>query len=339
MDFKNKRKLTSMTPQKLNFNLFFLGIYLISAQTLACDFCMLGQGISPYLTASGRGLTASVDLTNSDQIYNKTSAIESHGKKESWLLETLTGFMALTPDFTIFAALPYAQKTNIDFDSTSNSNPGTLSSGLGDITLSGRYTLVQKHSLETTFLTGLLFGIKIPTGRTDLKDNSGSKLDRHSMPGTGSYDEILGVSSAYSSAQGLQVTGDLVYNFSGKGKWDNHAHQYGDSINLSLKAFYQISNLERKDQSYFLFTGPAFQITGKEHGSQTDSGYQDDLINDSTGGQVGFWDLGVYAVFNPSVVINISYGKAIYHNLNYSTDFDADPAENDRMKSSVTFLF
>ena len=318
-------------------SLIFGIVLLFGTNTFACDFCMIGQGINPYLTSNGKGFTYTVDSTKSDHIYNKLSTVESNGKKEAWLLQTVTGFVALNDEITLLLSLPYASKTNIDFDSTSNLNPGTLTNGIGDVTLSGRYTMFKSHSLESTFLGGLLIGVKLPTGSTNLKDNGGNPVDRHAMPGTGSLDEILGLTSSYASANGYQFTGDAVYNFSGKGKWNGQKHFYGNSLNISLKGFYRISNEERKDRSVFVFTGPTYQYSGKEKGTLTDTGYQDSLVQESTGGQIMFWNLGLYAVFSPSVIG--SYGKAIYHNMNFNPSFDADPAEKDRISTSVTFLF
>src|SRR5882757_9889420 len=96
--------------------LFFLTFALTGSAAFACDFCMTGQGISPYLTANGRGVTVSEDYIQSDQIYDRDSKTDSHGKEEVWWIQSLTGFLALNEDLTLLATVPYASKTNIDFD-------------------------------------------------------------------------------------------------------------------------------------------------------------------------------------------------------------------------------
>jgi hypothetical protein len=311
---------------------------LLSVNLWACDFCMLGQGVNPYLTSNGRGITISEDYIESTQIYHGTNKADSHGKKEAWLIQTLTGFQSVSDDFTLMLSIPYTSKTNIDFDESADANPGTLTNGFGDMTLIGRYTFKKDHSLDSTLVVGALLGIKFPTGNTHILQN-GSGVDRHALPGTGSFDEIAGLTASYAKADGYQLTGDITYNFAGRGRWNARNHQYGNSLNISMQGYNRLSSPELKDKSIFVFTGPKYEDVGKETGTQSDSGYQATMLNNSTGGSVGYWDVGIYAVFTPSVIVNASYEKAIYHYMNFNPDFDADPAEDYKTNFSVTFLY
>jgi hypothetical protein len=143
-----------------------LVLILFAQASQACDFCMLGQGISPYLTSTGRGLTLDANYTQSDKIYNGKSVISDNTSKEGWLIYTLTGFYPVTDQLNILVSLPYVVKTNLDYDAQAANTPGVITNGLGDITVSGRYTFFSDHSLTRTFLLGGLFGVKLPTGST-----------------------------------------------------------------------------------------------------------------------------------------------------------------------------
>ena len=311
---------------------------LLASPAQACDFCMLGQGVSPYLTASGHGLTLDLSSIVSDHLYDKSTNIDSLGKKESWLVYSMTGFFPVTDDLTLMVTLPYVAKTNVDFDSTTGLNSGTYSEGVGDTTLTGRYTLIRHHSLESTWIGGVLAGIKIPTGSNSQLDRSGEPLDRHALPGTGSFDYNLGFTSSFTRANGFQLTLDVVYSIAGAGKWDDRDHRYGNTLNASVKGYYRVAQ-NQTGSSLFPFLGISAESMGEEKGAQTDLGYQSGLMNLSSGGTVLFGDFGLYAILNPSTFLNLAFSKAFYRYMNFDSGFDADPAENYKTNISITYLF
>ncbi len=64
----------------------------------------------------------------------------------------------------------------------------TKVSGFGDAILLGQYKLI-KFNEASIYLTG---GIKIPTGKSDVKDENGILMAADLQPGTGSWDMIAG---------------------------------------------------------------------------------------------------------------------------------------------------
>jgi hypothetical protein len=100
-----------------------------------------------------------------------------------------------TEDWSINTQLPYIQRTHGTFG---NNLPGDYSTystssdtGIGDIRIIAKYTGYSEHKTS-----GIIAGLKLPTGSTDANFNTGSSagspLDPSLQIGTGSTDLILG---------------------------------------------------------------------------------------------------------------------------------------------------
>jgi hypothetical protein len=63
----------------------------------------------------------------------------------------------------------------------------------GDTQVSARYQLLQPATPYSPSLS-LIFGVKLPTGRTNVKDDGGEKAELTLQPGNGSWDGMLGFS-------------------------------------------------------------------------------------------------------------------------------------------------
>jgi hypothetical protein len=178
--------------------MLFLAVWLSPLSinsSLACDFCMLSQGISPLDTIKGSGIKIMERYSLLDQVYTGTSKQTNPGAKEEHWTTELTGFYGITPDFMVLAVLPYKNgKTTGELDLTVT--PPALdpagagkASGIGDVALMGRYTFLKRENPDTTNILAGLFGIKFATGKTDARTNDGAEfLDSHLQPGTGSTD-------------------------------------------------------------------------------------------------------------------------------------------------------
>lgn len=326
------------TSRWMSLSLLFA--VLIPSPSQACDFCMLGQGVSPYMTATGKGLTLDTHYMELDQVYDRDARVQSHGKTEAWTVYSLTGFYPVTDDLSLLATLPFVSKTNVDFAEADQSNPGTLTTGVADVTLTGRYTLFMKHDLDATLIGGLLAGVKFPTGTTGNRDARGEPVDRHALPGTGSWDFDLGFSGSYAMASGFQLTVDAVYRISTTGQWDGRDHRYGNMFNYGVKAFYRVARSEA-GALLMPFVGVSGESTGREKGTDdpTSGGYDSARVNPSTGGTVLFADVGVYTVLGEHTMANLGFAKSFYRVMNFDPAFDADPSENYKVDLSITYLF
>lgn len=61
---------------------------------------------------------------------------------------------------------------------------------LGDVRLIGRYSPTPNPETSTDF--GMLAGVKLPTGRTDVSNSDGDLAERTLQPGSGTTDAIIG---------------------------------------------------------------------------------------------------------------------------------------------------
>jgi hypothetical protein len=316
--------------------------FAASRPLLACDFCMLGQGISPYLTATGRGLTLNVNYTQSDGVYDKATEVSSGNKKEGWLIYSLTGFYAVTERLNVMVTLPYTMKTNLDYSAATDTSdaysPGVLTNGIGDLTVTTRYTLFTYHTLESTLTLGAVGGVKFPTGSTQNTDVAGRPVDRHALPGTGSFDFPFGYTAAYAFGGRYMITSDAIYTLTTNGKWSGDPHRYGNSLNYNIKGFYKITPQDPGEKSLFGFAGISGQTTGQERGVRdAETNSYSWVENPSSGGTVLFWDLGMYANLSSSVTLNAGFSKAFYHYMHYDPAYDADPAENYKLDVALTY--
>jgi len=178
-----------------------IGIIALSAGFgFACDYCLLSQGISPLDTLKGAGVRVNERYTIVNQVYRGTDKLSNPGVKEEYRTTEVTGFYSVNEDLMILGVLPY-KKNGMDGELNVLAD-GTLeaisdmrgdSSGLGDISVIGRYSFFKRHTIDATTTVAALFGIKLPTGRTDSKTNDGMEfLDSHMQPGTGSTDFMAG---------------------------------------------------------------------------------------------------------------------------------------------------
>jgi len=82
-------------------------------------------------------------------------------------------------------------------------------SGFGDLTVFGRYTVVQRDRPGRNFRIAPFAGIKAPTGEDDKRDSLGV-LPPAVQVGTGSWDPLLGVVTTYQTLD-YQLDGQISY--------------------------------------------------------------------------------------------------------------------------------
>lgn len=102
--------------------------------------------------------------------------------------------------------------------------------GLGDLTVLGQYR--WHHDTVMRRQAAWLFGFKAPTGRTDVRDSGGGRLETHHQPGSGSWDALMG--TAFTRAWGIgTLDASLLYTHTGNGSQDTRLGR-GISYNLGF---------------------------------------------------------------------------------------------------------
>ena len=312
-------------------------IFIFMTNTgIACDFCLLSQGISPLDTMKGSGIKLSERYTLLDQVYQGSSRQANPGAKDEHWTTELTGFVGITPKFMLLAVVPY-KKGSTSGELMLN-NDGTVAgldtggagkaSGIGDIAVMGRYTFLKQENPETTNVIAGLFGIKFSTGRTDAKTADGVEyLDSHLQPGTGSTDYLLGLSFSH-SLERFSVSANLLGTITTEGKFGDTRHTFGNALNYDASAKYRVYPGAFSPMKPQLFL--ALGINGELREREKIAG---DTVPDS-GGNTTYLSPGIQLVLAPHWVFELSYQHAIYHNLN-----GTQLGETYKAISGVTYLF
>jgi hypothetical protein len=99
----------------------------------------------------------------------------------------------LDPSWGVSLSLPFVKR---DHSHTINDPAGAVVekwafTKLGDARLLGRYQLASQNKNDYG-QTGLIFGLKLPTGSIDVKNAEGALAERSLQPGSGTTDLVLG---------------------------------------------------------------------------------------------------------------------------------------------------
>ena len=124
----------------------------------------------------------------------------------AWSLVSVLGY-GVTPKLAVFGVLPYVDK---DLNVTLNGNRVNRgASGVGDVSVFGRYTLIQRDQPGRTFRVAPFIGFKAPTGEDDKRDSLG-RLPAGLQPGSGAWDVFGGVIATYQVFR-FQADGQMSY--------------------------------------------------------------------------------------------------------------------------------
>jgi hypothetical protein len=101
----------------------------------------------------------------------------------------------LTPEWAVSVIVPYVDRVHDHIHHHHGEDiPEHWSfRDLGDIRVQGRWqVVVDPTSMERASFVGATFGLKLPTGRTDVANGEGEVAERSLQPGTGTSDVLLG---------------------------------------------------------------------------------------------------------------------------------------------------
>lgn len=319
----------------LFYTLLLFSVTIATARTaLACDFCMMHQGISPLETLNGAGIRVTQRYTRLDSVYQGTNEIHNPGATEEFWTTDISGFYSVTKGLLLMANIPF-RVTHGDGDVSTAPGGGVDletdtggDTGIGDISLLARYTFFHRHTLDSTLLFAVTGGMKLPTGSTDARTDDGDEfLDAHTQLGTGSFDGLLGFGFNYARGR-VAFSGNVLGAINGDGEFGNTDHRFGNTINYDLTGRYRLfpGTIGQSSTQVFMSLG----LVGEARGREEEDG--EDVYD--SGGQTVYIAPGLQINFAGHWVTELSYQHAVHHDLN-----GTQLGEDYKIFGSVTYLF
>ncbi len=180
-----------MKPYILKIALFLL-ISLTLKNLVACDICGCSSG-NYFLGPTPQFNTYFIGTRYSFRSFSTVIKTDNEQySKDFYQTAELWGGLKINQRFQALAFLPY----NINHSKTDDGNK--LNEGLGDLTLIGNYSILDKVTLtkENAAVSQQLYiglGVKVPTGQYSINTDE-IVSSANSQPGTGSLDYLLSTS-------------------------------------------------------------------------------------------------------------------------------------------------
>lgn len=299
----------------------------------ACEYCLIGQGISPLQTLTGAGLRIAQRYTLLDSVYEGSNELDNPGVKEEYWTTEVSGFYSVSDRLLVLATLPLRK----------NRGDGELAVGpggdpereditgdtrsIGDLSLLGRYTLHARHTLNSTTLLAGVLGIKLPTGSTSQHGDQGEYLDAHLQPGTGSTDLLLGASVDHAVGR-YAVSANLLLSIAGEGETGDLSHEFGNSVNYDITGKYRVSPAMTGASPNALFVSLGI------NGEYRDKEKLDGATLSDTGGQTIYITPGIQFQMASHWIFEATYQYAVYHDVN-----EIQLGEDYKVFGAATYLF
>lgn len=151
--------------------------------------------------------------------------------RTAWVLVSVLGYGA-NSDLALFGVVPYVDRS---LDITQGSARRTRSaSGLGDISLFGRYTVFRRDWPGRTLRVAPFAGLELPTGDDDETDSFG-RLPASVQPGSGSWDPFGGLVLSYQTLD-FEVDAQASYRANTKA----NDFEFGDVARLDGALQYRL---------------------------------------------------------------------------------------------------
>lgn len=266
--------------------LLLVGI-LLAPDALACASCgctlNTDLGSQGVVTGSGWRVDLRYDLVDQHQLRSGDSVVQvAVPNSEEVEQRTRNGYTTLGINYgfnrrwSLALQLPWLDRDHGTYAEGDSTLSSSHSNSLSDARVLGRYT-----GFSPDMSSGLLFGLKLPTGAQDVTFSdgpaAGEALDRSLQPGSGTTDALLGAYHFDNFNAYFGWFAQVMYQHA----FDTHdGYRPGDSFNVNAGLQYYLNDV---------FT-PQFQINAQARGHDTDS---DPAGRDNSGGRLLYLSPGV----------------------------------------------
>ncbi len=268
-----------------------------------------------------------IDLRAEDIIEHGGAHEDLHSTRTVWGNALSVGYGA-TENLSVGMRIPYIRRNDIREPEEGHSHQGNPivihdiivhgdSTGIGDITVFGLYRFLHNEQSDLA----LQFGLKIPTGENDetgFRDevfvkrvdtgvvpsgtgghaHSGTLLETHLQPGSGSWDPIFGL--AWSRDLGMaNLDSSVMYTIVTEGDQET---DLGDTFAYNLAIARSVM--------------PTVNLVLELNGEWRDREVRDNEVIDNSGGHVLYLSPGVRFAPADRWSAGLSFGKPIINDLN-----------------------
>lgn len=200
----------------------------------------------------------------------------------------------VTDNISVNARLPYIKRENIRESEIEDGLPDAHthgdSSGFGDLLVLGQYNVSSNEKTDIS----VQFGLKAPTGETEVKDQDGVRFETEFQPGSGSWDFLLGTAIS-KNINGFSYHANILYNKTTEG---SQSTEIGDSLSYNAALTYRLgldddhdhtshdhNNIETNGVTWDLL----IELNGETRAKNEISGFKDE----NSGGSIVFLSPGV----------------------------------------------
>lgn len=308
--------------------LFALGMLSCIATPAYADHPSLGFGsdkAGPIITMQAATLPQgklAVGLTSeyirserfSDAALTDFAANHVHAHSVDWLLNTAIGVSyGLSDDVSLSVRIPQIHRENVRASSHVHGGGGPVngvadrgdSSGIGDVSVLGKYRFWQSGAHQSA----LLFGVKAPTGRTNV-EQGGERLDAEHQPGSGAWDGLFGFAVG-SKAGPVSLDASALYSLVSEGTQDT---DLGDRLAYNLAVSYRIGGAMH-DHRTMMHQHQAWDLVLELNGEWMNQQEIAGETEENSGGNTIFLSPGLRYVPNENWSAQVSVGLPVVSNL------------------------
>jgi outer membrane putative beta-barrel porin/alpha-amylase len=190
--------------------------------------------LSEYISLSG---LSDADLIAAAAAHQHVHSIRSIASP------SLGAAFGFTNDLMVLVRVPYVRRTDIREGEHEHVHGGGVSNtvafrgdsaGIGDTTMLAQYRFFNNPASGTE--AAVLFGTRLPTGRTDVRDNQGLLFETEFQPGSGAVDALVG--AAFTQRFGAwSFDANVLYAFAGDGAQQTNL---GNRFNYNAAVSYRL---------------------------------------------------------------------------------------------------